>query len=207
MIHSGVDLSRFESLPSSQEARASFGIPAGRRVVGVVGALAAHKGHAVLFKALSRLKNLSGGIQVMAAGEGPLRDSLAEQASALGLDVRWLGYLKEPARLYPALDCLVLPSISGEGSPGVIKEAAAAGVPVVATDVGGAGEILRSGREALLVKPGDVKGLADSLLALLEDGETSRRLASAALERIKAFSMERMAECHMALYRRILATA
>jgi glycosyltransferase involved in cell wall biosynthesis len=206
VIHSGVDLSRFGMLPAREEARASFGIPPGRKVVGVVGALAMHKGHAVLLNALARLKGLSGGVQLVAAGEGPLLDVLSEQAAALGLEVLWLGYLPEPARLYPALDCLVLPSLSGEGSPGVVKEAAAAGVPVVATDVGGAGEILRSGREALLVRPGDVDGLADSVLAVLEDRENSHRLAMAARERVKDFSMEQMAESHVTLYNRLLAS-
>jgi len=134
------------------------------------------------------------------AGEGPEREALGKLAGSLGVELRFLGYVEEPASLYPAFDCLVLPSRSGEGSPGVVKEAAAAGVPVVATDVGGTGEILRDGAEALLVPPGDAEALARALNLALSDHAAAATRVAAALERVRSFSMDRMAEAHRALY-------
>ena len=134
------------------------------------------------------------------AGDGPLRDALGRQAAELGIDTRFLGYVDEPAQLYPALDVLAMPSLSGEGSPGAIKEAAAAGIPVVAADVSGTAEILRDGVEALLVPPGDPERLKEGLQRLLTDPSLACALAEAARERVREFSMDRMAHAHVELY-------
>jgi glycosyltransferase involved in cell wall biosynthesis len=205
VIHSGVDLARFEGLPSKAEARARWGLPAQALVVGVVGALVPHKGHAVLLEAAARVSERGLPVVLVAAGEGELRVPLANQAERLGVEVRWLGYVKEPAALYPAMDCLAVPSVSGEGSPGTLKEATAAGVAVVATEVGGAAEILRPGKEVVLVPPGDPGALAEGLLRLLEDGELRLRLGAAGRARIAEFSMDRMAQAHARLYGELLA--
>jgi glycosyltransferase involved in cell wall biosynthesis len=206
-IHSGVDLDRFRGLPSRQEARAESGVPEGAAVVGVVGALVPHKGHSVLIRALGGLRSAHPGLLLVLAGEGPLRESLEREASGHGLPVRFMGYVEEPAPLYAAMDLLVLPSLSGEGSPGAIKEAAAAGVPVISTDVGGAGAILRDGREALVVPPGDAGALAGAVRRLLEDGPLASELASKARERVRLFSIEAMAGAHLALYREMVSTS
>lgn len=205
VIHSGVDLGRFADLPSKAEARRRWHLPEEALVVGVVGALVPHKGHEVLLEALAHMGNPPGPAILVAAGDGELRDSLARRASRLGVEARWLGYVPEPAALYPAMDCLAVPSVSGEGSPGTLKEAAAAGVAVVATEVGGAAEILRPGREMIAVPPGNARALAEGLSSLLGDGALRRAMAEAAKERIAAFSMDRMAQEHALLYRELLA--
>lgn len=204
-IHSGVDLARFGNMPSRAQARERFRIPADARVVGAVGALVEHKGHRVLLEALARLKGPSVDPWLVLAGQGEWRDRLAREGRDLRLTVRFLGQVEEPAGLYPALDVLALPSLSGEGSPGVIKEAAAAGVPVVATDVSGTSEILRDGVEALLVPPGAPEPLAAALGRLLADPSLARRLSDAARLRIQEFGMDRMAQAHGDLYGRLLA--
>jgi len=204
-IHSGVDLSRFGNMPSRAQARERFEIPADALVVGAVGALVEHKGHRVLLEALAHLKGPSMDPWLVLAGEGELRDRLAREGHDRQVKVRFLGYVQEPAELYPALDVLALPSLSGEGSPGVIKEAAAAGLPVVATDVSGTSEILRDGLEALLVPPGAPEPLAGALGRLLADPALAGRLSQAARLRIQAFGMDHMAQAHHDLYGRLLA--
>lgn len=201
VIHSGVDLTRFEAMPGKEESRRALGIPAGAFAVGVIGALVAHKGHGVLFEALRGMAEKAPGLAVVLAGEGDLRGTLEREAEGLGIPVMFMGYVEDPVPVYAALDLLVLPSLSGEGSPGVIKEAAAAGVPAVATDVGGAGEILRHGQEALLVPPGDPGALSRSLSRILDEPPLGPALACAARERVKAFSTEAMARAHLDLYR------
>ncbi len=200
VIHSGVDLSRFEALPAKSAARAALALGGNGKVLGLVGALVDHKGHRVLFDVLPALLECVPGLQVLLAGEGELRRELEDRAAAGGWPVRFLGYVDELAPVYAAMDCLVLPSLSGEGSPGAVKEAAAAGVPVVATDVGGAGEILRQEWEALLVAPGDTGGLERALTRVLTDDALAGRLSEAAGRRVLDFSMKRMAGAHAELY-------
>jgi glycosyltransferase involved in cell wall biosynthesis len=199
-IHSGVDLDRFRDLPSREAARVRFGIPPQAAAVGVVGALVEHKGHGELLRAAAGLGERGLPVLLVLAGDGPLGEGLGRQAAELGIDARFLGYVDEPAQLYPALDVLAMPSLSGEGSPGAIKEAAAAGVPVVATAVSGTEEILRDGTEALLVPPGDSERLEESLHRLLTDPSLARALVDAARERVREFSMDRMARAHVELY-------
>jgi glycosyltransferase involved in cell wall biosynthesis len=203
-IHSGVELARFQRLPSRSWSRERFGIPADVRVVGAVGALVEHKGHRVLLEAIARLREQGQASTLFLAGEGQLRERLAAEAQDRGVHLKLLGYVEEPSELFPALDVLALPSLSGEGSPGVIKEAAAGGVPVVATDVSGTSEILRGGREALIVVPGDSEALAAALARLLGDPIEARKLSGAARVRIEEFSMDRMAQAHHELYRALL---
>ena len=204
LIPSGVDLARFEDLPSRQEARECLNVREAAKVVGVVGALVPHKGHAIVIEALSRIVREMPDLTLVLVGDGPLKDKLAKEAAAHGLHVQFLGYVAEPAPLYPAMDVLVLPSLSGEGSPGAIKEAAAAGVPVVTTDVGGAGEIFRNGTEALVVPGGDAEALGRAVSRMLLEPALAESLAAAARERVKLFSIEAMAEAHMALYRSLI---
>jgi len=199
-IHSGVDLDRFRDPPSQEASRALFGIPPQAAAVGVVGALVEHKGHGELLRAAAGLRGLGLPVLLVFAGDGILEDALSRQAAELDIDTRFLGYVDEPPQLYPALDVLAMPSLSGEGSPGAIKEAAAAGVPVLATDVSGTAEILRDGVEALLVPPGDPERLKEGLRRLLTDPSLARALAEAARERVREFSMDRMARAHVELY-------
>lgn len=203
VIPSAVDLSRLLPLPPREEARRRLGLREGGRTVGVAAALARHKGHGVLLEALPALLERLPGLVVLLAGEGPLRGEIEKEALRRGLPVRFLGPLADLRDFYASLDLFVLPSLSGEGSPGVVKEAAAAGVPVVATTVGGTGEVLRDGREALLVAPGDPQALGRAALRLLTDRELASRLAEAARGRAGAFGMDRMASAYLDLYGRL----
>lgn len=200
VIHSAVDLRRLLPLPPREEARRRLRIPEGRKVLGVAAALARHKGHAVLFETLGDLLREEPGLEALLAGEGPLRRELERKAEKESLPVRFLGHLEDLRDFYASLDLLVLPSLSGEGSPGAVKEAAAAGVPVVATRVGGTEEVLRDGREALLVPPGDGKALGQAVLRLLRDRALAGRLAAQARQRSGDFGMDRMAEAYVDLY-------
>jgi glycosyltransferase involved in cell wall biosynthesis len=204
VIHSGVDTGRFDTLPSKEIARRRWALPNGSPVVGVVSALSHHKGVGVFMTAFRRVWMEVPEVRAMVAGAGGLLEPLRKAAENLTLPVRFLGFLPDPVELLPALDLLVLPSLSGEGSPGAVKEAAAAGVPVVATEVGGTSEILRPDIEAIFVPPGDPEALALAILRVLKDAGLARSLRRAALERVKGFSMESTAAANLALYRELL---
>jgi glycosyltransferase involved in cell wall biosynthesis len=146
-----------------------------RVVVGAAGRLSAEKGYGVLVEAAEAVARADPGVGFVHFGDGPLRAGLARKVSALGLDGRFLlaGFRTDLARLLPQLDLFVLPSFT-EGLPVVVLEALAAGVPVVATAVGGTPEVVQDGVNGRLVPPGHPAALATAITSTLAD-EPARR--------------------------------
>jgi len=205
VVHSGVDLGRFERIPARTALLREMGITPDRFVVGVVAALESHKGHGTFLRAFDLFwREVPHGFALL-VGDGRRRDDIARQAEARGIPLCFAGQVEEPAPLYGAMDLFVLPSVSGEGSPGVIKEAAAAGVPVVATDVSGTREILRDGLEALLVPPRDPRALAGAMGRLAHDPALAQSLSRAARERVQEFSLTATAQKTWEVYLEVLA--
>jgi glycosyltransferase involved in cell wall biosynthesis len=164
-------------------------LPAGLRerpLAGVVARLQPEKGVANFLKAAARVASQFPEAHFVVAGDGPLRQELVALTEDLGLGsrVNFLGFRSDASALMKSLDVLVVPSLT-EGSPLVTLEAMAAGVPVVASAVGGIPDQIRHDKEGLLVSPGDTGALGDALLALLRDpdrahclGEAGRRRAT-----------------------------
>jgi glycosyltransferase involved in cell wall biosynthesis len=111
--------------------------------------------------------------QVLVAGDGPLAAALRARSAAAGSPVRFLGARTDVADLIEAADVVVLPS-DWEARPFVAQEALRAGVPLVATDVGGVRDLV--GDAAVLVPPGDAAALRQAVDAVLADAEVRRRL-------------------------------
>jgi glycosyltransferase involved in cell wall biosynthesis len=165
-------------------------LPAGLRerpLVGVIARLQPEKGVANFLKAATRAAPLFPEAHFIIAGDGPLRRELADLAEDLGLKsrVHFLGFRSDASALMRFLDVLVVPSLT-EGSPLVTLEAMAAGVPVVASAVGGIPDQIRHDKEGLLVPPGDTGALGDALLDLLRDPARARRLGEAGRRRATA---------------------
>lgn len=137
VIHNGIDLERFRP-GDKAAARARFGLDANRRVVGTAGRMVAVKGHDVFIRAASHLPD---DCDVAIAGSGEERPRLEKLASDLGIAhrVRFLGHVDRVEDVLPAFDVFCLPS-HAEGFPRSVIEAQAAGIPVVATDVGALAE-------------------------------------------------------------------
>ncbi|MGH9309515.1 MAG: glycosyltransferase [Vicinamibacterales bacterium] len=152
-----------------------------------VGRLSREKGHDVLLRAFALMaRNDSPPCKLILAGEGPEREWLARLANRLGMDrvVTFRGAVSNPAALYECADLFALPSHS-EGSPNALLEAMAAGMPVVASDVGGVAEIVAHGRTGLLVRRGDTQALAASLQRLAADPDLRRQLGAAARAHVR----------------------
>ncbi|WP_354639014.1 glycosyltransferase [Kitasatospora camelliae] len=141
-----------------RRARADLGLPEEGPLVAWVGALAPEKRPDLALAAVAALP----GVHLALAGDGPLRAGLTA-----GDRVHPLGRLADPAPLYRAADALLLTSDS-EGVPGVLIEAALAGLPAVATDVGWVGDVVRDGVGGTLVAPGDAAALTAALRTLLD---------------------------------------
>ena len=140
-------------------------------------------------------------------GEGPLLSEAARRLEGLGLTerVELLGLRADVPDVLATADIFVLASRS-EGLPISILEAMAAGLPVVASDVGGVGEAVVHGETGLLVSPGEPEALASALELLLRDSALRRRMGAAGRRRAQArFDAPVFGRAHVELYRRELA--
>ncbi len=172
----------------SAETRAVSGADPGRPTVLAVGRLAAQKGFGTLLEAAASWRDLRPQPLLVIVGEGPLEAELENQATRLGLDVRFAGHRDDVPALLAAAAVFVLPSV-WEGQPLILQEALRAGLPIVATRVGGTPEL--TGQDAaLLVPAGDAARLADAVRAVLADPAVAARLRQAAAKRADALPTE-----------------
>jgi len=207
VIHSAVDLRRF-SPPSDRSAvRRELGCAPGEFLVGAVGHLAAHKGHAFLVEAAARLATADPKFRFLLVGSGEEEVALRRRIEDAGLRERFhlTGFRDDVAAILPALDLLVFPSLSGEGSPAVLKEAMACGVALVASDISGVREVIRAGVEGVLVPPGDAPSLADAIQLFAGNAAMRLEFVARGLQRARAFGPERMVDSTELVYRELLA--
>ena len=200
VIRNGVDLERF-TLRNRAEARAAFGIADEDLVIGTVGRLVPVKDQATLLHALAQLRDEGLSFTALIAGTGRLRDELTALADRLRLsNVRFLGNRDDVHRVLGAFDVFVLSSLS-EGLSNTIQEAMATGLPVVATDVGGADELVQRDRTGLLVPSGDPRALADAIGRMCRDRQTRERMGGAGRLRAEAlFTLSGMIHDYERLY-------
>jgi glycosyltransferase involved in cell wall biosynthesis len=187
VIPNAVDVERFVTLPPRAAAREAFGLPPGAPVVGFAGRLTPVKGPQVLVEAAPLLLREAPEARIVIAGEGPLRPALEDAARAAGLAerVRFPGAVPDVRVVMAAADVWAVPSLE-EGGGIVALEAMAAGLPLVASDVGGQRETVEPGLTGIRVPPGEPEALARALARLLDDGDLARRLGTAAREEARS---------------------
>lgn len=205
VIHNGVDLSRFS--PDRHPLPDDIPVPDGATVVSVIAALRRPKRHDVLVEAWPQVLRSDRDAHLLVVGDGEQRDHLEAQIEQLGVTdrVHLLGARADVPAILRATDLAVLASDT-EALPTTLIEAAASGVPAVATRVGGTSEVVVNGETGLLVAPGRPDELARAVSALLLDHERRRAMGCAA----RAWAVERFdarvwAESLHALYEDALA--
>ncbi|MFH0965750.1 MAG: glycosyltransferase [Planctomycetota bacterium] len=180
--------------------------PAGEPVIGYVGRISSEKRLDTLIEALHRLADLTPSPALLVVGDGPDRFRIESLAEDLIHERRahFVGEVVDVADYYACMDLLVLPS-RYEGLPNALIEAAAAGLPVVACDVGGVREVVSDGESGLIVASEDPEALAQAIRRLLENpalraalGEAARRIAS------EKFSLDGMIRAYDGLYQDLL---
>ena len=187
-------------------ARAGLGIDPAARVVGTVGRLSQEKALEVLVAAAVELAQADEGLRVIIVGEGEERARLEGEVDAAGLTgtVLFTGARLDVPDLLAAMDVAVCCS-DWEGAPLSVMEYMQAGVPMVATDVGGLPELIGDGVEGLLVPPRAPDALAGAIQRLLSDGPEAERLAANARERQqREMSLDGMVTRVQDLYDRLL---
>ncbi len=189
--------------------RAALGIPQDAAVVGTVGRQSQEKNLPALIDAVAALGPTAGDVLLVLCGEGDeqMRAALRARGDDTGLGDRLLlpGRLEDLQGVLAALDVFALPSLT-EGMPLSLMEAMAAGVPSVATAVGGVPELVRDGESGLLVaEPSDIAGIAAAIARLLADPALGADIARSAARTVKSrFSSERMIERTLLTYDHVI---
>jgi glycosyltransferase involved in cell wall biosynthesis len=171
-------------------------------VLGTAGRLIGVKGMEYLLGAAAVLRREFPSLRVEIAGSGPLRKELEQRVAELGLlgSVEFLGWVDNISSLLPRWDVFVLPSLE-EGFPIAALDAMAAGLPVVASAVGGVPELIEDGKTGWLVPPRDVEALASRLRLLLKNPEQKLGMGAAGQARVRDhFSPTQMIESFARLY-------
>jgi glycosyltransferase involved in cell wall biosynthesis len=202
VILNAVPYDRFLPLPGTATSRAALGLDPDAMTIGVIGRLTRQKGHDILLHAVKSLTSRHPDLQLVIAGQGEARPSLESLAGDLGIksNVHFVGVRRDRDHFYGALDVFVLPS-RWEGLSLALAEAVGAGVPTVATDVGGNREVFRHGCSGLLVPSEDSEALASGMEALLSDAHLRRRFSEHGAVKVRPrFEIDRYVEQLEALY-------
>ncbi|TGE33929.1 glycosyltransferase [Desulfosporosinus sp. Sb-LF] len=189
-----------------QHFREQWGIPTEALVLGTIGRLHPTKGQTYLIKAAMRMRLTFPSLHLLLIGEGPLHQDLELELERNSIPYTLTGYLSNAYEALPAMDLFVLPSIS-EGMGLVLLEAMQAGVPIVASAVGGIPEVVRSGKDGLLVPPRDVTGFSEACTSILKNPDLSKSLVRSGQSRWSMFSIENMILKTEQVYTRLLTKA
>lgn len=209
LLGNGIDLGRFRPDASDRdEVRAELGIGADTVVVLAVGRLVLEKGYAELFDAWQRVRAAHPDAVLLVAG--PVEPDKGDAVPAATLEaaeaagVRLLGMRDDVDRLYRAADLYVLAS-HREGFPRSAMEAAASGLPVIATDIRGCRQVVQHDVTGLLVPVRQAGPLGDAISELIADAARRTAMGAAAIERAHAeFDQRRQIDLTLATYERLL---
>jgi glycosyltransferase involved in cell wall biosynthesis len=182
-----------------------LGVPASTTILGFVGRLAPEKGPDMFLRMAWLLRAKHPDIRYVIAGDGPLRDALERQSRELLLNdrVHFLGVRNDVPLLLPSLAILVMPS-HAEGLPLALMEAMAAGVPVVASSVGGIPELVAHTSTGLVVPPNDVHKLTSAVMELLNQPRQLAAMREASRLRAAQWPLDAASQA-MAAYLREVA--
>ncbi len=203
-IYNGIEVEKFAAKVDTMSVRRSLNIPELGPVVGTIARLAPQKGVSYFLKAASLLKEYQ--VNFLVVGDGPLRETLEQEATELGLQNRviFAGQRENIAEILSVLDIYVLPSVT-EGLPLTILEAMAAGKPVVATRVGGVPEAIAEGKTGLVVPSRDPEALAVALAGLIGERDRLIRMGANGQKHVKEkFTVSMMVEKTKQLYNQLL---
>ena len=178
VIQNGIDKDLIDIFSSEDNFDPPLRVPEGRKVFGVIGRLYPDKGHQFLLKAFSKISQLYPDIACIIVGDGPDRMSIQHTIHELRLNhaVTLCGERKNMKEIYEIIDCLVIPS-KREGLPYALLEAMIRKIPVIATKVGDIPFLIKDKISGLLVTPGDVNGLTNSLIQIIDNDQMSVEMA------------------------------
>jgi len=205
VVYTGFD---FEKLAPNAEGRHrvrhEFGFSDNDLVIGYVGNMIPGKGHLELVKAFGEMVSSFPNLRLFLIGRGSLEEVKAAAAACGDGRVVFAGWRDDSSACMNAMDLFVQPSLS-EAFSQVLVEAMAVGLPVIATSVGGAKEVIKDGENGLLIDAGHPHEIANAAANLLNDEELRSRLAANGMNSVRqCFTVDNMADRLLELYEKWL---
>lgn len=205
LVPRSVDLEKFKYLDPSDKRKEDFN-------VGIIGRITPLKGHLHFIKAMARISRVIPRLKIWIVGDAPAskeayKEELQILVRRLGLwhCTEFLGTQRDIPGILEHLDLVVLATTTHEAFGRVVVEAQAAGVPVVATKVGGVIDIIQDGKNGLLVPPADSKSMAEAIIRIFKDPEFARQLSENAYAKVKEkYNVELMVKNTLDVYREAL---
>jgi L-malate glycosyltransferase len=204
VIPDGIDLSRGVQGATDETLRSLGTIP-GEPLIVQVAALVAHKDPLTFVRAMALVRDMVPRARALLVGDGPLRVVAQAEANRLKLNqtLSLTGFRQDADALLAAASVATLSSVE-EGMGSVLLDAMAFGVPIAATRAGGIPEFVIDGETGLLSPPGDASALAESIARLLSNPDFAASLAARARTRVEEFSVDRMVERTVEVYRTVI---
>lgn len=202
VIYNGVEPHLPPDRNRVQKVGGELGLSRWEHIIGTVGSLYPVKGHVHLIRSLPSILRECPKTVLLIVGQGELETNLKAEVGRLGLDehVQFLGFRSDVSTLLSLMQVFVLPSLS-EGLSMALLEAMAAGLPTVATNVGGNGELVHDNHSGYLVPSEDPESLADRVIRLLKNKEQARAFGSQGKQRVaEKFSMASMVSNYQECY-------
>ncbi len=205
-VHTGIDLSRFDPDNTPAPLRQELGLGASAPVIGTVSILRIKKGHQFLLEAIPMVLEKIPDAVFVFAGDGPQRENISNEINKSGLSgkVFMLGLRQDIPAILNSVDIFVLPTLQ-EAHGGVFVEAMAMRKPVIGTDVGGVGEVIKHGINGYLIGPRNAKALAGAIIEMLRNREGIAAMGAEGRKMVEEqFSTEKMCAGMYALYTSLL---
>jgi glycosyltransferase involved in cell wall biosynthesis len=202
VIPNGIDIERYQAVPDRDDLRRRLGLASDRLYIILVARFHPVKDHATLLRGFAGVAAARPNVDLLLAGDGPLRPVLEAQIAALGITsrVRLLGVRSDVADLLRAADIFTLSSVS-EAASITLLEAMASGLPAVVTAVGGNPELVRGGVDGVLVPRGDAAAFTAAFLDLIDHPGRRRQMGQSGADRVRdQFQMATTIERYGQLY-------
>jgi glycosyltransferase involved in cell wall biosynthesis len=205
IVNEGVEIPALATAEQRTAARQHFGVSDQEFLFGCVSFLVEGKGQEHLIEALAKVREKHTQARLLLAGDGPRQAELESLTKQLAQEnaVRFLGFVKDVATVYAALDSFVFPS-EFEALGTALQTAMALAIPCISTVCGGLGEVVQDDRTAMVAEPSG-PAFAAAMLRIIEDPQLRERLRKAAREHIQlCLSSERMVENTIKVYEDVL---
>ena len=208
VVNNGIPIAAGDvsGIPEEEKCQEDLGIEAfcrGGFTIGAIGRLSPEKGFQILLEAVKEVAKINPKVRLVILGDGDERGILEARIKSLGIEQRVLmpGYVANAAgRFLPLFRAFVLSSLT-EGLPIVILEAMQAGVPIVATRVGGIPDVLENGKAGILVDSRSSKKLAEGIRILMSDTTSAKRMTDIAMDLVKTkYSASVMGQKYREIY-------
>jgi len=205
-IHSAVDIKKYKMGCTDKAIRSQLGLDENDKAVAVIAQLIDRKGHRYLIRAIPEIIKHVPQAKFILFGKGPLEQSLRELCLQTGIfdSVIFAGFRNDLEKILPCLNLVAHPA-DMEGLGVSLLQAAACGLPIVATPVGGIPEIVRDGINGFLVDPGDSAQLASKIIELLENNTLADQYGTAGRKLVEQyFSIDAMVNANFSMYQKLV---